>query len=75
MHNSCRMAQTNPHDNLIGSAEVCEWAGVDRSTLSRHIAAGKLTPAKQLPGRNGAFLFDRKAVAVYIATIKPERVA
>jgi predicted site-specific integrase-resolvase len=69
------MAKRLPHDNLIGSAEVCEWAGIDRSTLSRHIAAGKLAPAVQLPGKTGAMLFDRKAVAVYIATIKPERVA
>jgi predicted site-specific integrase-resolvase len=61
--------------DLIGSAEVCEWAGIDRSTLSRHIADGKLVPATKLPGRTGAFLFDRRAVAVYIATIRPERVA
>ena len=68
------MPETKP-DNLLGSAEVCEWAGIDRSTLIRHVALGKVTPAMRLPGKNGALLFDRKAVAVYIATIKPERVA
>lgn len=61
--------------DLIGSAEVCEWAGIDRATLVRHIAAGKVKPVTKLPGKTGAYLFDRRAVAVYIATIKPERVA
>jgi predicted site-specific integrase-resolvase len=65
----------NTSPDLIGSAEVCERAGIDRSTLSRHVALGKIAPAMRLPGQTGALLFDRKAVAVYIATIKPERVA
>jgi hypothetical protein len=61
--------------DLIGSAEVCDWADIDRATLIRHIAAGKLAPVVKLPGKTGAYMFDRRAVAVYIATIKPERVA
>ena len=61
--------------DLIGSAEVCARADINRSTLSRHVAEGKITPAVRLPGRTGAMLFDRRDVAVYIATIKPERVA
>lgn len=65
----------NEATDLIGSADVCQWAGIDRSTLSRHVAAGKLQPAVRLGGRNGAMLFNRRDVAVYIATIKPERVA
>lgn len=65
--------KTSP--DVIGSAEVCEWAGIDRATLSRHVAAGKITPFTKLPGKTGAYLFDRRDVAVYIATIKPERVA
>jgi predicted site-specific integrase-resolvase len=68
--------QTKPTPpDLIGSAEVCEWAQIDRSTLSRHVAFGKIKPAMRLPGPSGAMLFDRKDVAIYIATIKPERVA
>lgn len=74
MHKSTDMP-TNTAPDLIGSAEVCEKAGIDRSTLSRHVALGKITPALRLPGRTGSLLFDRKDVAVYIATIKPERVA
>lgn len=51
-----------PND-LIGSAEACELlGGIDRSTLSRWVAFGKLAPAQQLPGRNGAFLFRRADV-------------
>ena len=62
--------------DLIGSVEVCEWADIDRATLSRHIALGKLQPAMRIGNtKNGAMLFDRRAVAVYIASIKPERVA
>jgi predicted site-specific integrase-resolvase len=62
--------------DLIGTVEVCQWADIDRATLSRHIALGKLTPAMRIGNaKNGAMLFDRKQVAAYIATIKPERVA
>lgn len=61
--------------DLMGSAQVCDLAKINRSTLSRHVAEGKIAPAHRLPGRTGAMLFDRRDVAVYIATIKPERVA
>lgn len=48
---------------LIGSAEVCEQlGGIDRSTLSRWVAAGKITPAMKLPGERGAFLFHATEV-------------
>ena len=75
MHKSTDMPTNTAPPDLVGSAEVCEKAGIDRSTLSRHVAAGKITPIHRLGGRTGAMLFDRKDVAVYIATIKPERVA
>jgi hypothetical protein len=62
--------------DLIGAREVCEWADIDKATLSRHIALGKLAPAMRVgSSKTGAMLFDRKAVAIYIAQIKPERVA
>lgn len=47
---------------LIGSAEACAVLGVDKSTLSRWVAAGVITPAHKNPGKNGAFLFERQAV-------------
>jgi len=54
------MPTTKP--DLIGSQEACRVLGIDRSTLSRWVAAGRLDYWVQLPGPNGAFLFDRKAV-------------
>lgn len=50
------MTNTAPAE-LIGSREVCDQLGIDRSTLSRWVAAQKITPAMQLPGQRGAFLF------------------
>jgi predicted DNA-binding transcriptional regulator AlpA len=48
------MAQT---PDLRSSSEVCEAVGIDRSTLSRWIKDGTATPAMQLPGATGAYLF------------------
>jgi excisionase family DNA binding protein len=39
------------------SAEACEQLEIDRSTLSRWVASGTITPAQKLPGLRGAFLF------------------
>jgi excisionase family DNA binding protein len=46
-----------PH-NLIPSQTVCERLHIDRSTLSRWVADGKIVPAVKLPGKTGAFLFE-----------------
>lgn len=43
---------------LIGSAEACERLGIDRSTLTRRVARGEITPAQKLPGETGPFLFE-----------------
>jgi predicted site-specific integrase-resolvase len=49
--------------DLIGSRDVCRIFEIDKSTLSRWVAAGKLTPALRLNEKtNGAFLFHRKDV-------------
>lgn len=56
-----------PNADLIGSAEVAERLGLDRSTLNRHVRAGKLTPALKLPGETGAYLFDRAAIEALAA--------
>jgi excisionase family DNA binding protein len=42
---------------LMGSAEVCNVLGVDRSTLTRWIASGRIKPVQKLPGKSGAFIF------------------
>lgn len=46
-------------EQLIGSKTVCDLLHIDRSTLSRRIERGELTPLAQLDGPNGAFVFDR----------------
>ncbi|WP_406046566.1 helix-turn-helix transcriptional regulator [Kribbella sp. NBC_00889] len=48
--------------NLIGSAQACQTLGVDKSTLSRLVKSGDITPKVKLPGRNGAMLFDPRDV-------------
>lgn len=48
---------------LLNSAEACALLGdIDRSTLSRWVALGRITPAAKLPGLRGPFLFDRAEV-------------
>lgn len=50
-------------EKLLSSAEVCDLLHIDRSTLSRWVAAGRIKPAHQLPGRTGAFLFNDSDVS------------
>ena len=56
---------------LLGSREVCRELEIDKSTLTRWVAAGIVTAAKKLPGLNGAFLFTRTE----IDRLKSERAA
>jgi predicted site-specific integrase-resolvase len=49
--------------NLIGSAQACQTLDIDKSTLSRWVKAGVITPKVKLPGRNGPMLFDPQDVA------------
>lgn len=44
--------------SLTSSADACKRLFIDRSTLSRWVKAGKITPEAKAPGRTGAFLFD-----------------
>lgn len=47
---------------LMGSAQACEILGIDRSTLTRWVAKGQITPKQKLPGENGAYLFTRAEI-------------
>lgn len=58
---------TMQNDALMGSKEACRLLDIDKSTLSRWVAAGKLTPVTQLPGINGAFLFNRVDVEALLS--------
>lgn len=60
---------------LLASAEVCERIGIDRSTLSRYVALGRIKPAHRLPGRTGAMLFAPADVEVLNAWYHGERLS
>ena len=65
MHISDTSAQTA----LIGTRQAAEILGVPRTTLASRLAAGTIAPAIKLPGRTGAYLFDR----AYIERLANER--
>lgn len=53
----------------MATPEVCEAFGVNRATVIRWVAEGKLQPAFKVPGQTGAFIFNRK----YIEALAAER--
>lgn len=61
-----RMQNTSPANEpprvLIGSSEVCEILGIDRGSLVRRIAAGKIPVVSKLAGQTGAYVFDRAEI-------------
>lgn len=46
-------------ETLIGSAEVSDLLHIDRSTVSRWVKSGKLTPAIKGTGVRGELFFHR----------------
>ena len=53
----------NKVTGLAGSAEACRILGdISRSTLTRWVESGQITPVHKLPHENGAFLFARAEV-------------
>lgn len=48
-----------PNDELLTSTQAGLLLGKSARTILRMVEAGRLTPAQQLPGPNGAFLFRR----------------
>lgn len=60
-----------PHTpKLVPSAEVCERLEIDRSTLSRWVAAKRITPALQGPGPNGMFWFTEASVSALQSDVR-----
>lgn len=48
--------------DLLTSAEVCDRLEINRSTLTRWVAAGRIEPATKMPGLRGGFLFEQAEV-------------
>jgi len=55
-------SQSDPPHELIGSAEVARLLQINQVTVARWAASGQLTAAHKLPGKNGAYLFQRSDV-------------
>lgn len=51
-----------PTLDLIPTVEVAGILGRDVRTISRWTKSGRLTPATKLPGKRGAYLFDRHEI-------------
>lgn len=47
---------------MLSTAQACALLGVDRSTLTRWVKAGRIQPAVKLPTSNGAYLFNASDV-------------
>ena len=52
---------------LIGSSESCRILEIHPATLVRWVASGRIAPAHKLPGKNGAYLFQRADVEALAA--------
>lgn len=66
----------NPPTDEITTQEALAILGLtEPSTISRYVRAGKLTPARKLPWKTGAFLFLRADVEALAAERAAERKA
>jgi excisionase family DNA binding protein len=52
-------------NELLTSPQVALRLGCSTRTVHRLVTSNTLTPAHQLPGPNGAFLFDAADVEAY----------
>ena len=55
-------------DDLIPTSEVAAICGTTVSTVNRWVAAGKLVPAIQGPGRTGVRLFRRQEIEDWVTS-------
>ena len=51
-----------PTDDLLSTVQTADLIGIERSTVSKMVREGRLTPAHKLPGPTGAFVFLRSEV-------------
>ena len=59
-------------NNLIASKELCDYLGIDRSTLSRWVSTGRIKPALELSGRTGPRWFYKTDVDKLLPKPCPE---
>jgi len=52
---------------LIGTAEAARILQVDKTTLTRWAADGRIKPIVKMPSKNGAFLFNRSDVEALLS--------
>lgn len=57
---------TTTTPTLIGAPEAARRLGVDRSTLTRWVQAGRVDPYVKMPGKNGALVFDLAVIDALI---------
>jgi len=50
-----------PQD-LIGAAEAARILGINKATLTRRVAAGRIDPLVKLDGPRGVLVFDRSDI-------------
>ncbi|WP_067891344.1 helix-turn-helix domain-containing protein [Nocardia vaccinii] len=48
--------------DLLTSEEASKLLEVDKSTLIRWVSSGDVKPVRKLPGKTGAFLFERSDI-------------
>lgn len=54
---------TDTPPNLVGSRAACDRLEIVRSTLTRWVDSGLITPVGKLDGKNGAYIFTEDEVA------------
>lgn len=60
--------------DLLTTADAAKILKVHVGTISRMVAAGRLTPALKIPGKTGAYLFHPKDIeALTLPTARAER--
>lgn len=56
-----------PKVEWMSTAEAALWLGIHRRSVTRWVETGRLQPIDQLPGRRGAYLFDRAQIEALAA--------
>jgi len=64
-----------PLPELLGTTEAAKRIDVDKATLTRWVASGRVVAATKLPKKNGAYLFTRDEVERIAAEVAAERAA